>query len=91
MLKGLFLPLLMGIAVVSFAKPKTEEANLPGMPVGDNAGQGVPAMPSMADEEKSKEQKMVTAWFLTDEQKKHRLKRKIVVKPIVRVWTNFVC
>lgn len=76
MLKGLFLPLFMGIAVVAFAKPKTEEANLPGMPVGDNAGQGVPAMPSMADEEKSKEQKMVTAWFLTDEQKKHPIMKK---------------
>lgn len=76
MLKGLFLPLFMGIAVVAFAKPKTEEANLPGMPVGDNAGQGVPAMPSTADEEKSKEQKMVTAWFLTDEQKKHPIMKK---------------
>lgn len=76
MLKGLFLPLFMGIAVVAFAKPKTEEANLPGMPVGDNAGQGAPAMPSMADEEKSKEQKMVTAWFLTDEQKKHPIMKK---------------
>lgn len=76
MLKGLFLPLFMGIAVVAFAKPKTEEANLPGMPVGENAGQGVPAMPSMADEEKSKEQKMVTAWFLTDEQKKHPIMKK---------------
>lgn len=76
MLKGLFLPLFMGIAVVAFAKPKTEEANLPGMPVGNNAGQGVPAMPSMADEEKSKEQKMVTAWFLTDEQKKHPIMKK---------------
>lgn len=76
MLKGLFLPLFMGIAVVAFAKPKTEEANLPGMPVGDNAGQGVPAMPSMADEEKSKEQKMVTAWFLSDEQKKHPIMKK---------------
>ena len=76
MLKGLFLPLFMGIAVVAFAKPKTEEANLPGMLVGDNAGQGVPAMPSMADEEKSKEQKMVTAWFLTDEQKKHPIMSK---------------
>lgn len=76
MLKGLFLPLFLGIAVVAFAKPKTEEANLPGMPVGDNAGQGVPAMPSMADEEKSKEQKMVTAWFLTDEQKKHPIMKK---------------
>ena len=76
MLKGLFLPLFMGIAVVAFAKPKTEEANLPGMPVGDNAGQGAPAMPSMADEEKSKEQKMVTAWFLSDEQKKHPIMKK---------------
>ena len=76
MLKGLFLPLFMGIAVVAFAKPKTEEANLPGMPVGDNAGQGVPAMPSMVDEEKSKEQKMVTAWFLSDEQKKHPIMKK---------------
>ena len=76
MLKGLFLPLFMGMAIVAFAKPKTEEANLPGMPVGDNAGQGVPAMPSMADEEKSKEQKMVTAWFLTDEQKKHPIMKK---------------
>ncbi|MBR2457918.1 MAG: M56 family metallopeptidase [Bacteroidaceae bacterium] len=76
MLKGLFLPLFMGIAVVAFAKPKTEEANLPGMPLGDNAGQGAPAMPSMADEEKSKEQKMVTAWFLTDEQKKHPIMKK---------------
>lgn len=76
MLKGLFLPLFMGIAVVAFAKPKTEEANLPGMPVGDNAGQGAPAMPSMADEEKSKEQKMVTAWFLSDEQKKHPIMSK---------------
>lgn len=76
MLKGLFIPLFMGIAVVAFAKPKTEEANLPGMPVGDNAGQGAPAMPSMADEEKSKEQKMVTAWFLTDEQKKHPIMKK---------------
>ena len=76
MLKGLFLPLFMGIAVVAFAKPKTEEANLPGMPVGDNAGQGAPAMPSMADEEKSKEQKMVTAWVLTDEQKKHPIMKK---------------
>lgn len=76
MLKGLFLPLFMGIAVVAFAKPKTEEANLPCMPVGNNAGQGVPAMPSMADEEKSKEQKMVTAWFLTDEQKKHPIMKK---------------
>lgn len=76
MLKGLFLPLFMGIAVVAFAKPKTEEANLPGMPVGDNAGQGVPAMPSMVDEEKSKEQKMVTAWFLSDEQKKHPILKK---------------
>lgn len=76
MLKGLFLPLFMGIAVVAFAKPKTEEANLPGMRVGDNAGQGAPAMPSMADEEKSKEQKMVTAWFLTDEQKKHPIMKK---------------
>lgn len=76
MLKGLFLPLFMGIAVVAFAKPKTEEANLPGMPVGNNAGQGAPAMPSMADEEKSKEQKMVTAWFLTDEQKKHPIMKK---------------
>lgn len=76
MLKGLFLPLFMGIAVVAFAKPKTEEANLPGMPVGDNAGQGVPAMPSMADEEKSKEQKMVTAWVLSDEQKKHPIMKK---------------
>lgn len=76
MLKGLFLPLFMGIAVVAFAKPKTEEANLPGMPVGDNAGQGVPAMPSMADEEKSKEQKMVTAWFLSEEQKKHPIMKK---------------
>ena len=76
MLKGLFLPLFMGIAVVAFAKPKTEEANLPGMPVGDNAGQGAPAMPSIADEEKSKEQKMVTAWFLTDEQKKHPIMKK---------------
>lgn len=76
MLKGLFLPLFMGIAVVAFAKPKTEEANLPGMPVGDNAGQGVPAMPSMADEEKSKEQKMVTAVFLSDEQKKHPIIKK---------------
>lgn len=75
-LKGLFLPLFMGIAVVAFAKPKTEEAKLPGMPVGDNAGQGVPAMPSMADEEKSKEQKMVTAWFLSDEQKKHPIMSK---------------
>lgn len=76
MLKGLFLPLFMGIAVVAFAKPKTEEANLPGMPVGDNAGQGVPAMPSMADEEKSKEQKMVTAWVLSEEQKKHPIMKK---------------
>ena len=76
MLKGLFLPLFMGMAIVAFAKPKTEETNLPGMPVGDNAGQGVPAMPSMADEEKSKEQKMVTAWFLTDEQKKHPIMKK---------------
>lgn len=76
MLKGLFLPLFMGIAVVAFAKPKTEEANLPGMPVGDNAGQGAPAMPSMADEEKSKEQKMVTAWVLSDEQKKHPIMKK---------------
>ena len=76
MLKGLFLPLFMGIAVVAFAKPKTEEANLPGMPVGDNAGQGAPAMPSMADEEKNKEQKMVTAWFLSDEQKKHPIMKK---------------
>lgn len=76
MLKGLFLPLFMGIAVVAFAKPKTEEANLPGMLVGDNAGQGAPAMPSMADEEKSKEQKMVTAWFLSDEQKKHPIMKK---------------
>ena len=76
MLKGLFLPLFMGIAVVAFAKPKTEEANLPGMPVGDNAGQGVPAMPSMADEEKSKEQKMVTAWVISDEQKKHPIMKK---------------
>lgn len=76
MLKGLFLPLFMGIAVIAFAKPKTEEANLPGMPVGDNAGQGAPAMASMADEEKSKEQKMVTAWFLTDEQKKHPIMKK---------------
>lgn len=76
MIKGLFLPLFMGIAVVAFAKPKTEEANLPGMPVGDNAGQGVPAMPSMADEEKSKEQKMVTAWFLSEEQKKHPIIKK---------------
>lgn len=76
MLNGLFLPLFMGIAVVAFAKPKTEEANLPGMPVGDNAGQGAPAMPSMADEEKSKEQKMVTAWFLSEEQKKHPIMKK---------------
>lgn len=76
MLKGLFLPLFMGMAIVAFAKPKTEEANLPGMPVGDNAGQGAPAMPSMADEEKSKEQKMVTAWFLSDEQKKHPIMKK---------------
>mgnify|MGYP003296751608 FL=1 len=76
MLKGLFLPLFMGIAVVAFAKPKTEEANLPGMPGEGNAVQGVHAMPSMADEEKSKEQKMVTAWFLTDEQKKHPIMKK---------------
>ncbi|MBO5171452.1 MAG: M56 family metallopeptidase [Bacteroidaceae bacterium] len=76
MLKGLFLPLFMGIAVIAFAKPKTEEANLPGMPGEGNAVQGVHAMPSMADEEKSKEQKMVTAWFLTDEQKKHPIMKK---------------
>ena len=76
MLKGLFLPLFMGIAVVAFAKPKTEEANLPGMPGEGNAVQGVHAMPSMADEEKSKEQKMVTAWFLSEEQKKHPIMKK---------------
>ncbi len=76
MLKGLFLPLFMGIAVVAFAKPKTEEAKLPGMPGEGNAVQGVHAMPSMADEEKSKEQKMVTAWFLSDEQKKHPIMKK---------------
>ncbi len=76
MLKGLFIPLFMGIAVVAFAKPKTEEANLPGMPGEGNAVQGVHAMPSMADEEKSKEQKMVTAWFLSEEQKKHPIMSK---------------
>ena len=82
MLKGLFLPLFMGIAVVAFAKPKTEDYTIQSN--GDTV-QGISvkgkAVRVKFEEEKSTanhkfEERMVEAVFLSDEQKKHPIIKK---------------
>lgn len=77
MLKGLFLPLFMGIAVVAFAKPKTEDYTIPSN--GDTI-QGKAVRVKFEEEKNTDEHKfeerMVEAVFLTDEQKKHPIMKK---------------
>jgi hypothetical protein len=82
MLKGLFLPLFMGIAVVAFAKPKTEDYTIQSN--GDTV-QGISvkgkAVRVKFEEEKNTsnhklEERMVEAVFLTEEQKKHPTMKK---------------
>lgn len=82
MLKGLFLPLFMGIAVVAFAKPKTEDYTIPSN--GDTV-QGISdkgkAVRVKFEEEKNTanhklEERMVEAVFLSEEQKKHPTMKK---------------
>lgn len=77
MLKGLFLPLFMGIAVVAFAKPKTEDYTIQSN--GDTI-QGKAVRVKFEEEKNSDEHKfeerMVEAVFLTDEEKKHPSMKK---------------
>ena len=82
MLKGLFLPLFMGIAVVAFAKPKTEDYTIPsnGDTVQGISGKGK-AVRGKFEEDKNTdehkfEERMVEAVFLSDEQKKHPIMKK---------------
>ena len=71
MLKGLFLPLFMGIAVVAFAKPKTEDYTIPSN--GDTI-QGKAVRVKFEEEKNTAnhkfEERMVEAVFLSEEQKK---------------------
>ena len=77
MLKGLFLPLFMGIAVVAFAKPKTEDYTIPsnGDTVQGISGKGKAVRVKFEEDKNTDEHKfeerMVEAVFLSDEQKKH--------------------
>lgn len=77
MLKGLFLPLFMGIAVVAFAKPKTEDYTIQSN--GDTV-QGKAVRVKFEEDKNTDEHKfeerMVVAVFLTDEQKKHPIMKK---------------
>ena len=77
MLKGLFLPLFMGIAVVAFAKPKTEDYTIQSN--GDTI-QGKAVRVKFEEEKNTAnhklEERMVEAVFLTYEQKKHPSMKK---------------
>lgn len=77
MLKGLFLPLFMGIAVVAFAKPKTEDYTIQSN--GDTI-QGKAVRVKFEEEKNTanhkSEERMVEAVFLSDEQKKHPIIKK---------------
>ena len=82
MLKGLFLPLFMGIAVVAFAKPKTEDYTIPsnGDTVQGISGKGKAVRVKFEEEKNTanhkSEERMVEAVFLSDEQKKHPTMKK---------------
>ena len=77
MLKGLFLPLFMGIAVVAFAKPKTEDYTIQSN--GDTI-QGKAVRVKFEEEKNTAnhklEERMVEAVFLSNEQKKHPIIKK---------------
>ena len=77
MLKGLFLPLFMGIAVVAFAKPKTEDYTIPSN--GDTV-QGKAVRVKFEEEKNTanhkSEERMVEAVFLSEKQKKHPSMKK---------------
>ena len=82
MLKGLFLPLFMGIAVVAFAKPKTEDYTIQsnGDTVQGISGKGKAVRVKFEEEKNTanhkSEERMVEAVFLTYEQKKHPSMKK---------------
>ncbi|MBO5794615.1 MAG: M56 family metallopeptidase [Bacteroidaceae bacterium] len=82
MLKGLFLPLFMGIAVVAFAKPKTEDYTIPsnGDTVHGISGKGNAVRVKFEEEKNTAnhkfEERMVEAVFLSDEQKKDPIMKK---------------
>ena len=82
MLKGLFLPLFMGIAVVAFAKPTTEDYTIQsnGDTVQGISGKGKAVRVKFEEEKNTanhkSEERMVEAVFLTDEQKKHPIMKK---------------
>ena len=77
MLKGLFLPLFMGIAVVAFAKPKTEDYTIQSN--GDTV-QGKAVRVKFEEEKNTanhkSEERMVEAVFLSEKQKKHPSMKK---------------
>ena len=82
MLKGLFLPLFMGIAVVAFAKPKTDDYTIPsnGDTIQGISGKGKAVRVKFEEEKNTanhkSEERMVEAVFLTYEQKKHPSMKK---------------
>ena len=82
MLKGLFLPLFMGIAVVAFAKPKTEDYTIQsnGDTVQGISGKGNAVRVKFEEEKNTanhkSEERMVEAVYLTYEQKKHPSMKK---------------
>ena len=82
MLKGLFLPLFMGIAVVAFAKPKTEDYTIQsnGDTVQGISGKGNAVRVKFEEEKNTAnhklEERMVVAVFLSNEQKKHPIIKK---------------
>ena len=82
MLKGLFLPLFMGIAVVAFAKPTTEDYTIQsnGDTIQGISGKGKAVRVKFEEEKNTanhkSEERMVEAVFLTYEQKKHPSMKK---------------